>query len=229
MTQSMSILGFRVSRTDADGAPDFGNAVGSLYICSGVRTFQMTDEIEEGDDIAEKDGANRICVTRKYDNALKRVTFNIEMCEDSRKLKEILNIGTAITANADPYGGLVTQAQTGCANPTPRKPVILEVYVENWNCSGPADLPYKVYVYPRVFLSTGDRTYQSGLVPLTLTGFAESSNMFDDGPFGDFDELAVAPYFGAGEAGFLRYEKDLEALPSNSTCLAFAPLPASVS
>jgi hypothetical protein len=227
MTQSMSVLGFRVSRTDANGAPDFGNPVGSMYVCSGVRTFQMTDNVEAGDDIAEKDGANRLCVTRKYDDSLKRVDFNIEMCDDSRKLKEILGIGTAVTVNGDPYGGLITQARTGCSNPTPRKPVILEVYVENWECSGPSSpYPYKVIVYPRVFLSTGDRTFQSGLVPLTLTGFAETTAAFSDGPFGDYDEVNVAPY---NTVGFLRYEKDIAALPSSVDCLQLAALPGSAS
>lgn len=229
MTQSMSVLGFRVSRTDALGAPDFGNPLGSLYVCSGVRTFQMTDNVEAGDDIAEKDGANRICVTRKYADSLKRVDFNIEMCDDSRKLKEIVDIGDLITVNGSPYGGLITQAQTGCSNPTPRRPVILEVYVENWECAAPAALPYKVLVYPRVFLSTGDRTFQAGLVPLTLTGFAESSNQFGDGPFGDYDEINIAPYTGTGQAGFLRYERDAAALPSNADCLDYAALPAGAS
>jgi hypothetical protein len=218
----------RVTRTLA-GAPDWGNPVGSLYVCSGIRTFQMTDELNTGDDIAEQDGAGRLCLTRKYPDQLKRVNFNIELCDDSRRLKEITGNGTTITVGGDTAGGLITTSDASCSNPTVQQPVVLEVWVENWDCSGPAALPYKQFAFPRVFLRGGDRTFQKGIVPLTLTGFAETGSAFGDGPFGDYDEINTLPYSGSGATGFLKYERDVATLPSSVDCGFYSLTPASAS
>lgn len=214
----------RVSRLQADGTPDFNNAIGALAFCGGISTFEHDFEIEAGADLFERDAAGNACVIRKRADDVKRVTFTLTMCRSDYRLDEILGVATSVIQTPGlNVVGRAFQAAQGCGTPVVRNGVAIELWSEQWDCNTAlAAAPYMRTVIPRAFLTPAGFTRQNGISLPVYKGYGQVNNNFGDGPFGDLDLLASL-------TNWVMADLDAAALPTCVSPVAYVPTPSSAS
>jgi hypothetical protein len=67
-------------------------------------SFAWTPEYTEGDEVEEKNAAGEVCVYYKMPDVLKRVTFELAVCNPEPELEELLIGGTILEDGSDVVG-----------------------------------------------------------------------------------------------------------------------------
>lgn len=179
---SLFALGMRFTKLAPNGAPLVG--ANNAYQTDSLVQMQFGLEYEEGEEIIQRNGAGRICLTYKAPDSLKRATISaLQFCTPDPNVWEFLIGGEVILDGGDEIG---YRAPEVGSEPTPDG-----VSVEVWSRQiiDGAFAGYFRWVFPRVFLRpSGDWTL-SGADPLVpeFEGFGTQNPNWGDGPTNDWD------------------------------------------
>ena len=179
---SLFALGMRFTRLGPTGAPLVG--ADNAYQTDALVQMQFGLEYEEGEEIIQRNGAGRICLTYKAPDSLKRATISgLQFCTPDPNVLEFLIGGEVIEDGAGNQIGY--RAPEVGSEPTPNG-----VSVELWTRAiiEGAYAGYFWWVFPRVFLRpSGDWTASGSdaLVP-EFEGFGTQNPAWGDGPNNDW-------------------------------------------
>lgn len=223
-SSEIGVVAVRVSRLDADGTPDFNNAIGAFMLCGGLSSFEYDFDNDEGEDVFVKDAGGLACVNFKRQDIMKRVTFTLTLCRSDVRLEEILLGANAeiLTELGDP-AGIVYKAASACGTPIVNNGVAIELWSERIDCNAPdADFPYARYVMPRAYLTPAAGTLDESVREHQYVGYGVVNNNFDDGPFGDLDQLVGVTNWPIGKV----FDT---AVPTCPVPIGYIPTPSPVS
>lgn len=223
---SLFALGMRFTKLAANGSPLVGDD--NAYQTDSLVQMQFGLEYEEGEEITQRNGSGRICLTYKAPDSLKRATISaLQFCTPDPNVMEFL-IGGDLILDGD-FNQIGYRAPEVGSEPTPDG-----VSVEVWTRQviDGAFAGYMRWVFPRVFLRpSGDWTL-SGSDPLIpeFEGFGTQNPNWGDGPLNDwdFESDRVWQYVQTDEnpidgAEFVEVETELTV-----TSLAVTPATASI-
>lgn len=183
-------LGMRVTRLDEAGAPLPG--ANNAYVTDSLVKLDVGLEYDEADEIVQKNGAGRICVSYKAPDSLKRGTIEeLQVCTPDPNLLSFCMGGEVIEDPTAPAGARAIgyKAPEVGVDPMPNG-----VGVEVWTRAviGGAyagTLPYFQWIIPRAFLRPSSGMTISGedaMVP-EFGGFSTQSTGWGEGPDGLLD------------------------------------------
>lgn len=178
-------LGMRVTRLGPTGAPLPG--VNNSYVTDALVKVDIGLEYEESDEVIQRKGDGRICVSYKAPDSLKRGTIEeLQVCTPDPNLLPFIIGGDVIEDADDPAGARAIgyKAPEVGVDPTPNG-----VGIEVWTRaiiggSYAATLPYFHWIIPRAFLKTASGMTVSGedaMVP-EFEGFSTQSGGWGTGP-----------------------------------------------
>lgn len=183
--QSMSLMGLRASRCNADGSPVRSSATGSWAQRGGLAKLTYQAVIQTGEDIAELDASGELAISRKYPDKTKRFDITLEVITESPEAMEIL-VGAMLLTSGGNDVGYADLVDSACDGSTPPNGIILEGWAENWQCNVPfAPAQYARHVFARSYLKPDPRTLQKGSNHFAAKGFAIPNSNFAHGPFND--------------------------------------------
>lgn len=178
-------LGMRVTRLDATGAPLAG--ANNSYVTDALVKVDLGLEYDEADEIVQKNGAGRICVSYKAPDSLKRGTIEeLQVCTPDPNLLPFLMGGEVIEDPDDPAGARAIgyKAPEVGGDPNPNG-----IGIEVWTRaviggSYASSLPYFHWVVPRAFLKPSSGLTISGEDPMVpeFEGFSTQSESWGTGP-----------------------------------------------
>lgn len=187
---SIQACRLRVGALDENGAPDPG--VGNLVVTDALIQIQTSYNIETGQEFTQKNGCGAICQTFKEDDKIKSVGLELQLCQLDYELLNLLLGSTALSATgllsagSDVIGYDLPASTAGAQNG-----VTMEAWTKAWDggsqpVSFGGDALYHHFVWPKTTWVPGQRTLQSGIlvIPVTGTGF-ENPNA-GDGPANDW-------------------------------------------
>jgi len=179
---SLFALGMRLTRLNQNGSPMVGED--NSYETDALVQMQFGLEYEEGEEIIQRNGAGRICLTYKAPDSLKRATISgLQFCTPDPNVLEFL-IGGEVIEDEDGNQIGYRAPEVG-SEPTPSG-VSLEMWTQeiiNGSFAG-----YYRWVFPRVYLRpSGDWTAgaSDALVP-EFEGFGTQNANWGDGPVNDW-------------------------------------------
>lgn len=180
---SLFALGMRFTKLAANGSPLVG--ADNAYQTDALVQMQFGLEYEEGEEIIQRNGAGRICLTYKAPDSLKRATISgLQFCTPDPNVLQFL-IGGEIIEDGDGNEIGYRAPEVG-SEPTPDG-----VSVELWTRAiiEGAYSGYFRWVFPRVFLRPSGDWTASGSDPLVpeFEGFGTQNANWGDGPTNDWD------------------------------------------
>ena len=187
---SVQGVAVRITALQSNGA--LSTTAGDSIVTSAFTRVSFTPEYEEGDEITEKGADGAVCVTYKAPDTLKRVNFEIAICEPDPEITHLLGGGVLLTD-----GSPITSqgwASPGIGeDPTPYG-VAIEVWSRAIQGGKAANTnPYFHWVFPYVKTrASGDRVIENGLLANTFEGFGVGNAAFDEGPDGRWNWPDVA-------------------------------------
>lgn len=185
--RNMAVCALRISRAEADGHPDYGNATGALTFVGGIMSVAHEITTQDIAAIFEVDGCRNPLINVPAKTIVTGANPTITMGRSDPRLDEILGVGDLITEAADPVGHSVPTL-VGCENPTDTF-VIVEYWSQRWDCGVLADPPYKRTILPLVQATPQGYTNENGLAQIPFTGVGRPNANFENGPFADLDAL----------------------------------------
>lgn len=178
---SVQGVAVRVTNLNEDGSLKTGDR--DSIVTSAFVRVSFTPEFEEGDEITEKSANGRLCVSYKAPDTLKRVTFEVAICEPDPELTWALSGGTTLL-DAD---GLAA----GWTSPSVFEEAVPDgVAIEVWsravqNGKTAASNPYYHWIFPYVKTRiSGDRVIENGMLATTFQGWGVGNAGFGVGPDG---------------------------------------------
>lgn len=190
--RSVNGVALRVSRLAPDGSILPGT--NSIYTQKAFMSFQFTPEVEEGEEITEKNADGSICYSSQERSTLKRVTMTLSVCSPDPELEELLLGGTIFTGDDGEVLGYAAPEAGTVANPDG---IAIEVWSRAMNESGKpmADRGFYHWVFPYgAFSPSGDRVMENGLMANEYEGWAVGNENFGSGPDGAWPFTSSAPY-----------------------------------
>lgn len=180
-TPQVSACLIRVSRLDSSGTP-VESATGS-YVSDALTTLTVTPEIEEGEEFIVKNGCGIPCVNYKAPDTIKRLTVELTLCTPDPRLHEILSGGTVLTD-----GEAVGWAMPALAEEISPNGIAIELWAKRIGDDGSddPDFPYARWLFPRVKLTPGARTFEFGPLSSPFTGNGYENPQFLNGPTNDW-------------------------------------------
>jgi len=186
---SIQACRLRVASLDDGGAPD-SDTPGSVIVTDSLIQVQTSYEIETGQEFTQKNGCGDICQTFKEDDKLKRVTLELQLCQLDYELIALLLNATLITGDiveADAPIGYDLPPSTASAG----NGVSMEVWTKAWDggsqaVSGTGDPLYHHFVWPKTTWVPGQRTLQSGILVIPVSGTGVENPQIGDGVANDF-------------------------------------------
>jgi hypothetical protein len=176
----------RVAKLEAGGAPAPGPENG--YISDAQVSVDVGLEIEEGDEIIQKNGGGRLCAAFKDVDRIKSATLDIDLCQLDAELLALTTGGTVI---GDPPIGFMPPSGTASLE----NPVCAEVWTRAWDGGSQASLPgstdaaYWHFVFPNVKFTPGEFTLDDQTHVFPISGSSqENHNITPDGPFNDWPQ-----------------------------------------
>jgi len=174
----------RVSKLTSGGAPLAGPDSG--YVSDAQVSVDVSLEIEEGDEIIQKNGAGRLCATFKDVDRIKSATVDIDLCQLDAELLAMLTGGVVI---GTPPTGFMPPSGTEDLDIR----VCVEVWTRAWEGGRQAVMPdgttaaFWHYVFPSVKFTTGDFTLDENTHIMPVSGTSsENPQITPDGPFNDW-------------------------------------------
>lgn len=155
---------------------------------SALIRLEITPDIEEGEEITQRNGCGEICVTTKDKDEIKRLDAELELCLRDPELIEILTGNPLVLdEEGDTIGGCMRLGQVNCYG------AFLEIWVKvvgkTGKCQATEDgetINWARYIYPCARFTLGGNTFENGLNNLELTGTIEAIPFPLDGPFSDW-------------------------------------------
>lgn len=180
---SLFALGMRLTKLAPNGSPLVG--ADNSYQTDALVQMQFGLEYEEGEEIIQRNGAGRICLTYKAPDSLKRATISgLQVCTPDPNVLEFL-IGGEIIEDGDGNQIGYRAPEVG-SEPTPDG-----ISIELWTRAiiEGAYSGYFRWVFPRVFLRPSGDWTASGSDPLVpeFEGFGTQNANWGDGPTNDWD------------------------------------------
>lgn len=198
-TSKIGARAVRVSRLIADGTPDYENPEGALCMLGGLSTLEYSWEVEDPEEIFERDAGGDPCVNFRGDPTVKFVSGTLTFCKDDDRLHEILG-GELLTVLGEPAGYGVRPAE-GCA-PSVRPQVAVELWRPNINCDQlDPDEPYKRFVLTRAKFRPAAETIENALSTPAFDFEGFGNQNIAEGPFSDItvdEDLAGLALFQVG-------------------------------
>lgn len=185
---SIQACRLRVGVLDDGGAPDAG--ADNLYVTDALIQVQTSYNIEAGQEFTQKNGCGVICQTFKEDDKLKSVGLELQLCQFDYELLAMMLGATLITGNivspAAPIGYDLPPSTAGAQNG-----VSMEVWTKAWDggsqpVSALGDPLYHHFVWPKTTWVPGQRTLQSGILVVPVTGTGFENPQIGNGPANDF-------------------------------------------
>lgn len=189
--RSVNGVALRVSRLDADGFILPGS--NTVYTQKAFMSFQFTPEMEDGEEITEKNADGSICYSSQERSTLKRVTLSLSVCSPDPELEELLLGGTIFKTGDEVVGYAAPEAGT-VANPDG---IAIEAWSRAMNESGKpiAGAGFYRWVFPYgAFSPSGDRVMENGLMANEYEGWAVGNENFGTGPDGSWPFTSASPY-----------------------------------
>jgi uncharacterized protein YjdB len=179
---SLFALGMRLTKLASDGSllPGPQNS----YTTDALITLQLGLEYEAGDEITQKNGAGRVCLTYKAPDTLKRGTIkSLQVCDPDPNVLQFLMGGRVLERGGAQVG---YQAPEVGEDPTPNG-----VSVEVWTRAiiNGAQVGYFWWVIPRAQLTPSKEWELSGSNPMVpeLDGTCTQNDNWLDGPNDDWE------------------------------------------
>lgn len=172
----------RVAKLTSAGVPDASATNG--YVSDAQVSVGVALEIEEGEEIIQKNGGGRLCATFKDVDRIKSATVDMELCQLDAELLALLTGGTII---GDPAIGFMPPSSDEALE----NPVCLEVWTRAWAGASQATIAseaaYWHFVFPSVKFTPGDFTLDesTAIFPVSGTGI-ENPSITPNGPFNDW-------------------------------------------
>lgn len=227
-----SVQGVAIRVTRLDAAGNLLNNPGDSYTTSAFLRASFTPEYEEGEEIITKAANGTICVSYKGPDTLKKITFQLAICEPDAELTSLLSGGVLLRKN---YGTFAAPNRLSVGWGSPEigdkgagNGVALEVW--SYAIKGGKRLstnPYFYWIFPYVVLrSSGDRVIENGLLANTFEGYGLGNVTFGSGPDGrwEFPITSERPYSYArstfapvGLQGFYTWHADSTKALSNKS------------
>jgi hypothetical protein len=192
---SVQGVSLRVTKLDANGNLMTGPM--DSYTTSAFIRVSFTPEYEDGDEITEKAADGTVCVSYKAPDTLKRVNFEVAICNPDPELSNLMSGGLLLEKGGKSVGW--ASAQVG------EDPSGDGVAIETWSRAvikgKPAGTqPYFHWVFPFVKARlSGDRVIENGLLATTFEGFGLGNINFRSGIDGTWQWPAATdrPYLYA--------------------------------
>lgn len=163
---------------DECGAPDTG--AGKKLVLSTISELTFEDQIEEGDQITERNFAGRKCYTDTGQDEISRINVNLTSCGISPALDSFL-MGSTLYADSKGYG------RVDLADGTTNVAVEVLIKLDASACDGSGTAPVAGWFFPLVknWAPTGGATLNgSDLVKPQYAGKGfQNTNIFDGSPF----------------------------------------------
>lgn len=192
----------RVARLDASCIPQSGS--NDIITTAGLVSVAATAETEEATKFEQKNGCDSIAWQAEGGcDKIKRYTLAMELATFDYELLELLTGGTLILANgtsapASWQGKVIGFASPGNDTSCPHG-VSMEIFTKaaynTGSCSalGAGTPQYVRHIFPRVFLTPGDRTFENDVATASLTGFATPNAAWGRGSTADWIAAAALP------------------------------------
>lgn len=197
---SIAGASIRVTRLNANGT--LATSASASYVMTSFISVSFTPEYEEGDEFTQKTAGGEVCVSFKSPDTLKRVTFEVAVCNPDPEFTQLVSGGSLLAltegGRVDGYAAPLAGVD---ANPN-------GVAVEVWskaiqNGKAAATNPYFHWIFPYAVLRpSGDRVIEQGIMANTFEGWALGNANFGSGPNAEwkFPAAASAPYAYARSA-----------------------------
>lgn len=192
----------RVSRLSAACVPQSGS--NNIITTAGLVSVQATPDTEESTKFERKNGCGAIAWQAESGcDKIKRYNLTVELATFDFELLEILTGGTLITANntTAPTGWrnkVIGFASPGNDTACPDG-VSLEIFTKatynSGSCTtlGEGTPQYVRHIFPRAFLTPGDRNFEDDVATATLTGYSTPNPAWSTGSTGDWIATGVFP------------------------------------
>ena len=230
---SVQGVSLRITRLDELG--NLLNGPTDSYIMSSFIRVSFTPEWEEGEETTEKDASGRVCAVFKPDDTLKRMNFEVAICDPDPEVTALLSGGVMLSGPNALNTGDTTRgwASVQVGEAPSGNGVAIEVWSRAIVDGKPAStLPYYQWVFPYVKLRvSGDRVIENGILATTFEGTGLGNINFRNGPDGAWLWPAVTnrPYLYArvgsapqGLRGFFTYPT-ISTVPGEITTPTAAP------
>lgn len=186
---SIQACRIRVGALDDGGAPDPG--LTNLVVTDALIQIQTSYEIETGQEFTQKNGCGEICQTFKEEDKIKRVSLELQLCQLDYDLLVMMLGASAITGTLTDAGGATIGYDLPSSTAATSNGVSLEAWTKAWDGgSQPVSLGgdplYHHFVWPKTTWVPGQRTLQSGILVVPLTGIGTENPSIGDGPANDF-------------------------------------------
>lgn len=199
---SVQLCALRVARLAADGTPDPGTD--NLYVTDAMISLAADPEVEDGEEITEKNGCGKIMVDYKSPDVYRRLNITLGLAvPDPELIALITGNGSLLTSGGETVGyGYPRLYEAFPEN---------GVSVEGWSkaiLDGAlaAERPYWRWVLPRVRnWRLGERTLEDGSTETTLEGHGIENPNWGDGPVYDWGDVSDDPLEGP-----MGYARDTE-------------------
>ena len=179
---SVQAVSLRLSKLAADGSPLPGAT--NSYVTRAFTSLSFTPEYQDGDEISVTAADGSVCVYYKVPDTLKRVNFEIAICNPQPEIYEMLAGGTILTELTENIGW--SAPEIGSAPGTDG------VSIEAWSRAivggRPAAVrPYFRFVFPYVQTRlSGDRVLENGALANVFSGFGLGNDGWGEGPAVDW-------------------------------------------
>lgn len=197
----------RVAKLDTDCSPLGGTNSG--WITTGLVTMTATPDVEEGTTFEPKTACGTVAYTYERPDVIKRWNLTGEFVFFDPEGAEIMFGGSTILgAAAGSFSGQVI----GWASPNSSAPATNGVYLEvisqvsaegAGDCitSGSGFPQYFGYVFGKVKMTPGERTFEDDFAVQAFTGKATTNPSLYNGPWNDYPGTGYMPnspfmYFG---------------------------------
>lgn len=201
-TPAASVQGvsLRCTRLDADG--NLMSGPYDSFTTSAFIRVSFTPEYEDGEEITEKSADGSQCVSFKADDTLKRMNFEVAICNPDPELTSLLSGGLLLSG---PDGNSNEVSKGWAAPMVGESPAGNGVAIEVWsrailNGKPVPGTPYFHWVFPEAKMrQSGDRVIENGLMATTFEGTGTGNINFRNGPDGTWLWPAAAdrPYMYA--------------------------------
>lgn len=180
----------RLADLDVDGVPLPGAS--NLYVSNALVTMTVAPNIDDGDEIKEKNGCGEVQVSLKGDPTLNWYDVTLKFTTPDPYLASMLSLGSVLTG----FDG----ARVGFAAPRLGAITGNGISIELWegrvnNGALDSDSPYAWWVYPKV-KNLRQNQYEHGasaLLPEYAGQAFENPNWFD-GPLNDWPSTSTSAY-----------------------------------
>lgn len=198
----------RVAKLDTDCSPLGGNNTG--WVTTGLVTMTATPDIEEGTVFEPKTACGAIAYTYERPDVVKRYNLSGEFVFFDPEGAEVMFGGTTVLGRAaGSYNGEVIGWFSPNSSAVTNNGVYLEVISQvsaegAGDCvSSGTDFPqYFGYIFGKVKMTVGERTFEDDFARQTFTGKATQNPSLFNGPWNDYPGAGYIPNSPFGYVGY---------------------------